>query len=111
MTIELKKLPPLAIQLLINYDGWLLGGTAISLIEGEPIKSDIDIMVPHSKWHDAVLLLTDKDVKLNTFGGYRFTHMGYEYDVWPDSIERLISFPQFKAAYHAKSDMLLRKLS
>lgn len=108
MKINLDILPATAKRLLICYDGWLLGSTAEKILAGKQPTSDIDIMIPYGNWSQAVLLIP-KNAVLNTFGGLKFEIEGYVFDVWPDSIERLMSYSQFKIAYQAKYDIILQR--
>lgn len=94
-------------HILTYCDGIVVG----SYIDSSDSK-DLDIFIPIDKWGEAAALVVGKygkEATLNSFGGFKLNDGGLEVDVWPDKIENIIFRPQFKKAYHWKSDTLITK--
>lgn len=66
--------------------GVIVGSSAYNLQHDLPIN-DIDIIVPPAHWPTATMLMTQQEVSLTSFGGFRFTCKdGTKVDIWMEEL-------------------------
>jgi hypothetical protein len=63
---------------------------------------------PWPSW-SAVAVQVPRTAVLNKFGGWKFTTDGIDVDVWPDTLDRLATYPFFRYAWHMRSNTLIRR--
>jgi hypothetical protein len=97
-----KKFPRSVRAMTTSFDAWIVGSAATT-----DSPKDIDVMVPWSRWHEAVTLIPSS-ASPNTFGGWKYTEDGVDIDVWPDSLDRLAALSQFIIAWHPKSGRIVK---
>ena len=113
-SLKLHRLMPQIIKILCwNYDAWIVGSTAVSLIEYKK-PEDWDIIVPPEKWNESALFLSTEDIEANSFGGWKIRDYKRDYniDVWPDNLNSYFLRCQKAidcAAYHPKSGILVKR--
>lgn len=90
------------------YEAWVVGGAATPNPSTAP--KDYDIVVPFQLWH-ACTPSIPADAKRNSFGGFKFTPPGtdYEVDLWPGDVGWVLCRPKCKFAYHPLTGTLLEK--
>src|SRR5688572_28269778 len=73
---------------------WLCG-SAVACVEGktELQPRDSDVMVPPDQWQSACRLIraAGYEVQLNRLGGLKIKLESWELDLWPGTIESLLS--------------------
>ena len=97
---------PALVTKLCHLGAWIVGSGADPDKKDPP--RDWDVFVPYEFWHKAMLLIPD-DAKPNTFGGWKCNSEGIEVDVWPDSLERIMS-NQGKFAWQPELNIRIKKL-
>lgn len=101
----MKSLPAIAIKLTHICNGWIVGSAA----NPENVSPrDIDILIPFRNWNVASSLIPS-DAKPNTFGGWKFTSKGVEFDVWPGDLDQLLLNDKAELAWHPQSGIRLKK--
>lgn len=93
--------PSNVVQLLQNFDCWLVGSAANPQNEN---PKDYDILCPFHNWHQACLVIPD-DAIPNRFGGWKFGNI----DLWPGDLSWFATVPAFKYAYNLRHNVLLKK--
>ena len=95
----MRKYPPIVSKLCYCFDGWIIGGAAKDL---DKPPRDYDVIIPYYLWHQASIIIP-QDAKINSFGGWKFIDDGFNVDVWPDDITRMLKVAMVEAVYHPQS--------
>lgn len=103
------KLPPTLRTLCWNHDAFIVGGAVNFLIGKTSIEPrDYDAVVPLEEWRKAKMLLINKDVKVNSFGGLKLTENETTIDIWPDDVALVVVNYKINCdILHPKSGKLL----
>ena len=107
-----KKLPPLAISLCFDCEGWIVGSTADYAAgkDSDLDGRDLDIVIPSQHWNKASHICTNADkVSINSFGGLKCVSDGVEIDVWMDDVADLLANHHSKIAFHPKSRTYIKR--
>jgi len=107
-----RKLPPLAIALCFDCDGWIVGSTADYAAgkESDLDGRDLDIVIPAQHWNKASHICCNADkISINSFGGFKCVSDGVEIDVWMDDVGSLMSNDHVKSAFHPKSRTYIKR--
>ena len=99
-----RRIPLRVWRICSVHGAWVVGSAALPLKNGEvPEIDDVDVMVPWTTWAAASILIPDS-AKVNAFGGWKWTEPdGTVIDMWPDTLDRLASRPQFHCAWHPQT--------
>ncbi len=87
-----RRLPPLLLYILKNFDAWLIG-SSINYVEGhtDTPPKDYDCIVSPSDWLAvAQVLLTQEKIDINTFGGFKVLSKGILIDFWPQTLSEFL---------------------
>lgn len=112
-TIIYTKIPKKIKTLLINGEGWLVGGSCNSILNGN-IPKDYDIIIPDRElYHRLLIFLGNEEytMTLNTFGGCKVTIDDIEVDLWCEELSHfLLNANKVNYIFNLKKVMLLKLL-
>lgn len=83
-----SALPKAIKSVLIQTNGWLVGGALENISVGRSIK-DYDIVVTDNHTYHNFLSTFDS-IKLNTFGGAKIEIDGYQIDIWCEDLDHFL---------------------
>lgn len=99
----MRKYPIIVSQLVNCFDGWLVGGSAF-----ETGPKDYDVVIDPGNWNKVAQMIP-KDAKVNSFGGWKFKDEGgVEVDVWPETLNSLMTNHFVKNLYHPRSNTAIQ---
>jgi hypothetical protein len=80
-----NKIPQKIREISMNYEGWIVAGSAKYLIGLEEKTKDWDILIPWNRWGEASRIIPQGTVA-NHMGGFKFKYNKEEIDLWPGDI-------------------------
>lgn len=99
-----KKSIGCVLSSLAYHNAWCVGGACDFLLERtDALPRDYDVFVPHDRWSQVSSRVHSwsDEIRVNRLGGLKLVLAGgVELDLWPDTLERLVQWPKFKAAVH-----------
>lgn len=100
----MKNLPDVIRKLIAHHDIWICGSSA----ETFPLltNNNLDIAVPFTEWSKVALLIPETATPTN-LGGWRFHKGNVSIDIWPTSLEELVSISSVKCLYSPKRGLRL----
>lgn len=106
-----KTLPDIIKNVLILFEGWLVGGSIKDLLEDKSPK-DYDIIVPSRELYQLTCMnfthRDDYNVCFNTFGGLKYEGK-YEIDFWPEELDHFLKTAAKQSyCYNLKRNILLK---
>ena len=99
-----RDLPELVAKLCYSCDGFIVGGGAV---QDDP--RDYDVVIPFSEWNNAAMLIPET-ARPNSFGGWECKSEGYQVDVWPAELSKLMTYHKMTALWHPKSRSKYKKI-
>lgn len=78
-----------------------------SVLQGDE-NADIDVFVSFDSWHGVARTIPPAATP-NKNGGWRFTLEGVTFDVWPDTVARMLTQESCPMVFHPYTNTLIRK--
>lgn len=104
----MARLLPRTVNLLVtNYEAWIVGSYAAPPDERLE-SSDIDVVVPLSRWPQAVQLIP-RGSTMNSFGGFSFQEDGRLVDVWAGDLGFVMCAAQTKWVWQPHAGIRFKK--
>lgn len=105
---QFRRLPRLVQTLCQLYDAMVVGSSV-----NQENDSDIDIVIPYYKWQAAATMIKaqyQQSITSTRFGGWRIYDLetNKQVDIWPCSLEELITAPLLTDIYWPKHFLHLR---
>lgn len=98
----MTRYPTIVAQLVNCFDAWVVGSAA-----SKENPRDYDLVIDPANWSKAAQIIP-KDAKVNSFGGWKFTSSGIEVDVWPETLNNLLTNYHCTEAYHPRSGTFIK---